>query len=204
MPKRSRSGLVRRPARVVAPTSVNGARSILTERAAGPFADDEVELEILHRRIEDFLDRRIQPVDLVDEEHVARFEIGEERGQVAGLGDHRARGGAEVDAELARDDVRKRGLAEAGRADEQHVVERFAPRPRRRDEHAEIVARLLLADEIRQAAAGATKLASSSRRSARQRGLRRRLVSPVAAPGCICWARDRRSAPPPATIPSAR
>ena len=36
MPKRSRSGLVNRPARVVAPTSVNLARSILTERAAGP------------------------------------------------------------------------------------------------------------------------------------------------------------------------
>jgi hypothetical protein len=36
MPKRSRSGVVSRPARVVAPTSVNFARSILTERAAGP------------------------------------------------------------------------------------------------------------------------------------------------------------------------
>ena len=31
-------------------------------------ADDEVELEVLHRRIEDFLDRRIEPVDLVDEQ----------------------------------------------------------------------------------------------------------------------------------------
>ena len=36
MPKRSRSGLVSMPARVVAPTSVNGGRSSLTERAAGP------------------------------------------------------------------------------------------------------------------------------------------------------------------------
>ncbi len=36
MPKRSRSGLVNSPARVVAPTSVNFASSILTERAAGP------------------------------------------------------------------------------------------------------------------------------------------------------------------------
>src|ERR1700691_5659986 len=104
MPKRSRSGLVNSPARVVAPTSVNFASSILTERAAGPspmmrsswkssiagystssdligqqpragggadqrelcqldldrarrrsLADDEVELEILHRRIQHFL-----------------------------------------------------------------------------------------------------------------------------------------------------
>ena len=61
-----------------------------------PLADDEVELEVLHRRIEDFLDRRIEPVDLVDEQHVALFEIGEQRGEIAGLGDHRAGGGAEI------------------------------------------------------------------------------------------------------------
>ena len=36
MPKRSRSGLVSMPARVVAPTSVNGCRSSLMLRAAGP------------------------------------------------------------------------------------------------------------------------------------------------------------------------
>ncbi|KAG1252404.1 hypothetical protein G6F66_015213 [Rhizopus arrhizus] len=36
MPKRSRSGAVSRPARVVAPIRVNGGRSILIERAAGP------------------------------------------------------------------------------------------------------------------------------------------------------------------------
>ena len=42
-----------------------------------PRADDEVELEILHRRIENLLDRRIEAVNLVDEQHVARLEIGE-------------------------------------------------------------------------------------------------------------------------------
>ena len=108
-----------------------------------PLADDQVELEILHRGIEDFLDRRIEPVDLVDEQHVAVFEIGEQRREVAGLGDHRAGGGAEIHAELARDDLRQRGLAEAGRADEQHVVERFLARARRLDEHREVGARLL-------------------------------------------------------------
>jgi hypothetical protein len=36
MPKRSRSGLVMSPSRVVAATSVKRERSILTERAAGP------------------------------------------------------------------------------------------------------------------------------------------------------------------------
>ena len=91
MPKRSRSGVVSRPVRVVAPISVNLASSILTERAAGPFADDEVELVVLHGGIEDLLHRRVEAVDLVDEQDVAVLQVGEQRGEVAGLGDHRAR-----------------------------------------------------------------------------------------------------------------
>src|SRR5262249_38930744 len=63
------------------------------------FADDEVELKILERRVEDFLDRRRQAVNLVDEEDVALFEVGKQRRKVAGLADHRTGGGAEVDAE---------------------------------------------------------------------------------------------------------
>jgi hypothetical protein len=50
---------------------VNFAESIFTERAAGTLADDEVELEILHRRIEHLLDRRVEPMDFVDEQNVA-------------------------------------------------------------------------------------------------------------------------------------
>ncbi len=37
IPKRSRSGVVRRPVRVVAPTRVNGGRSSESVRAAGPW-----------------------------------------------------------------------------------------------------------------------------------------------------------------------
>ena len=148
MPKRSRNGVVRRPVRVVAPISVNGASVIFTERADGPFADDQIELEILHRGIEDFLDRRIEAVDLVDEEHVARLEIGQERREIACPRQHRARGRAKTDAELARDDLGQRRLAETGRAREQHVVERLAARLRRLDEDREIVARLRLTDEF--------------------------------------------------------
>ena len=148
MPKRSRNGVVSRPARVVAPTRVNFGSSIFTERAAGPFADDQVELVILHRRIEDLLDRRVEAVDLVDEEHVALFEIGELRREIARLGDDRAGGRAEIDAELARHDLRQRRLAQARRADEQHVVERIAPRLRGVDEDLEIGPRRLLAGEI--------------------------------------------------------
>ena len=55
-----------------------------TERAPGPLADDKVELKIFHRRIEHFLNLRVQTVDLVDEQHVAGFKIGEQCRQVAG------------------------------------------------------------------------------------------------------------------------
>ena len=118
------------PARVVAPTSVNGGRSSLTLRAAGPFADHDVDLEILERRIQDLLDDRRQPVDLVDEQHVVRLEVGQQRREVAGALEHRPRRLAQVDAELVRDDVRQRRLAEARRAEQQHVVERLAARLR--------------------------------------------------------------------------
>src|SRR5580704_17525515 len=42
-----------------------------------PGADDEVELEILHRRIENLFDRRIKTMNLVDEQHISRLEIRE-------------------------------------------------------------------------------------------------------------------------------
>ncbi len=113
-------------------------------------ADDEIELEILHRRIEHLLHRRIKPMNLVDEQHVALFEIGQQRREIAGLGDHRTGGGAEADAKLARHDLRQRGLAEPRGTDEQHVVERLAAFARGVDEHRQIGARLLLADKFRQ------------------------------------------------------
>ena len=148
MPNRSLSGVVSRPVRVVAPISVKRGKVDPHRARRRPLADDEVELEILHRRIEDFLDRRIEPVDLVDEQDIAVFEIGEKRCEVAGLGDDRAGGRAEIDAELARHDLGERGLAEAGRPGEQHMVERLAPAARRLDEHFEVRADLGLADEL--------------------------------------------------------
>ena len=67
-------------------------------------------------------------MNFIDEQHVARFEVGQERGEIAGPGEHRARSGAKADAKLARDDLRERRLAKTRAADKQHVVERFAAR----------------------------------------------------------------------------
>ena len=113
-----------------------------------PFADHDVDLEILERRIEDLLDHRRQPMDLVDEQHVVRLEVGEQRREIAGALEHRARRLAQVDAELVRDDVRQRRLAEARRPEQQHVVERFLALPRRLDEDRQLAADLLLPDVL--------------------------------------------------------
>jgi hypothetical protein len=67
-------------------------------------------------------------MDLVDEQHVARFEIGQDRRQIAGLGQHGTGGGPEVHAQLARHDLGQGRLAQARRAEQQHVVQRLAPR----------------------------------------------------------------------------
>ena len=100
-PRRSRAGRSRRsgrgagelirPARVVAPTTVNGLRLRRRLRALRALADHHVERVVLHRRVEDLLDRPVQAVDLVDEQDVALVEGGEDRGEVPGPLDRRAR-----------------------------------------------------------------------------------------------------------------
>ena len=114
-----------RPARVVAPTTVNGLSVSRRLRAAGPAADHHVDGEVLHRRVEDLLDRVVEAMDLIDEQDVALIEVGQDRGQVARPLDGRTAGGVDVHAELAGDDVGERRLAQAGRAVEQDVVGRF-------------------------------------------------------------------------------
>src|SRR5216683_961376 len=52
------------------------------------------------------------------------------------------------DPELARDDLREGRLAEPGRPEKQHMVERLAAALRRLDKDAQIVAQLALADEF--------------------------------------------------------
>ena len=70
--------------------------------------------------------------------------------RITGAFDRRSRGYAQVDAELARDDMRQRGLAEAGRRGEQDVVERLAASASRLDRHGENFSEALLTDELSQ------------------------------------------------------
>jgi hypothetical protein len=122
------------------------------ERAAGPVADHDVELEVLQRRVQDLFHHRAQPMDLVDEQHVAGLQVGQQRGQVAGLLQHRAGGLAQVDLHLVGDDVRQRGLAEPRRAEDQGVVQRLAAAAGGADEDLHLLAHRRLADVVRELA----------------------------------------------------
>src|SRR5690606_20722960 len=74
--------------------------------------------------------------------------IGEQGGKVARLCDNGPGGGAKADAELARDDLRERRLAETRRPEEEDMIERIAPRLGGIYEDAQILPRRALADEL--------------------------------------------------------
>ena len=110
--------------------------------------DPHVHPEVLHGRIEELLQRRLHPVDLVDEQHVARAERGEQPDQVAGLLQHRTRRGAELNAHLPRHQHRQGGLAQPRRSEEQRVVEGLAAALGGVDRDLEGALHLGLADEL--------------------------------------------------------
>ena len=83
-------------------------------------------------------------MDLVDEEHVSRLQIGEDGGQVAGPFQNRPRGGFDVYLHLAGDDMRQCGFAEAGGSAEQNVVNRIGALPGGLDQDAEVLLALRL------------------------------------------------------------
>ena len=115
---------------------------------AGALAEDDGQLAVLHRRIERLLDRAPEPVDLVDEEDAAGLQRGEEGGDVGLALERRARGLHHRHPHLGGDDVGEGGLAEAGRAGEEDVVERLAAAPRGLDEDRQLLGDLLLVDEV--------------------------------------------------------
>jgi hypothetical protein len=89
-------------------------------------------------------------VDLVDEQHVAALEAGEDGREILRLLEHRPGRLPQVDAQLGGDDVAQRRLAQARRAEQQHVIEHLGALARRADEDLELLARLGLADVVRQ------------------------------------------------------
>ena len=100
---------------------------------ARPLADDDVDLVVLERRIEDLLDRRRHPVDLVDEQHFARREVGDDADQIARLLDRRPRRRPHLHAHLVARSRRRASScrAPAGRAGARDRAARRAASPPR-------------------------------------------------------------------------
>ncbi len=121
-----------------------------------PLANDEIEFVILHGRIEDFLDRRIETMNFVDEEHIAVFEPGQLGREIARFRDDRPGGRMESGSEFAGDDFCESRLAEPRRPNEEHMIERLLPCFRSLDEDLQIFPRGFLAGEVgeRQGAQG--------------------------------------------------
>ena len=93
--------------------------------------DNQVHAKILHRGIQNFLERRLQPVNFVQKEKIARIERRQHRRQVAFLLQQRPGAHLNCRAHLIRQNLRECRLAQSRRPVQQHVVQRFSARPRR-------------------------------------------------------------------------
>ena len=110
--------------------------------------DDDIEFVILHRGIEILLDRRLEPMDLVNEKDIAFFQARQQSGQFARFFDHRSARVLDVHAHRVGDDVSQRRLPEPGRAAEQNVLKHVAPFLCRLHQHLDPFTDLLLAGEL--------------------------------------------------------
>src|SRR5206468_7392116 len=88
-----------------------------------PLVDDDVQPVILRRRVKIFLYRRLQPMDFVDEKHVAFFQAGQETGKFTSLLNNWSARVFDVHTHRVRDDVSQGRLAETGRRSEEHTSE---------------------------------------------------------------------------------
>jgi len=105
---------------------VNGWRGSAPPTRTPPPRDD-VDVQIVERRIQALLDDRVQAMDLVDEEDVVLLQLRrEERRERALVLDDRPAGGRQLHAHLVGQDVSERRLAEPRRPREKDVVERLA------------------------------------------------------------------------------
>src|SRR6266850_516862 len=126
------------------------AAQIQTVRpGAGPLTDDDVELEVLHRGIEDFLDIGLEPMNLVDEKHIAEFEVCQNRSQITLHLDQRAGGRTESCPHFVGNNGSECCLTQPGRTIQKNVVERLTALARGLDGYVEVVLNRLLANVLR-------------------------------------------------------
>ena len=119
-----------------------GVEVYLNAACAGSAVNHDVDAVVLHGGVEIFLHYGRETVYLVYEEYVVRLQRGEDAREVTGLVEHRPAGELETHTEFIGYDVGQRGLAEAGWAVEQGVVERLTTVFCCLDEHFQVADRL--------------------------------------------------------------
>jgi hypothetical protein len=96
-------------------------------------ADDQIQLEVFHRRVQRFLYRSRQSVNFVDEENVMLLEIRQDRRKIARVREDQSGRRAQRPPHFTRNDVGNGRLPEPWRAVENRMVERLSPLFRRFD-----------------------------------------------------------------------
>ena len=89
-------------------------------------------------------------MNLVYKEDVVLRQIGEQRGQIAGLLNGGAGGDADIDPHLVGNDAAEGGFTQAGRAVKQNVVQGLAPHFGGLDKDLQVALGLLLPDILPQ------------------------------------------------------
>ena len=95
----------------------------LQRTGGGAIADENIDLKIFHRRVEDLFDHGTQAVNLVDEQNITGFHVRQHSYKLRRAFEHRTGGRFDRHTHLSCDDVRKRCLAEPGWSEYQRVIE---------------------------------------------------------------------------------
>ena len=87
-------------------------------------------------------------MNLIDEEHIALFEVGKDRRKIACALDSRPAGDLDIRTHLMRDHARKGGFTQARRSREQNVIDRIATLACSLDKNEQAIFDLLLTDVV--------------------------------------------------------
>ena len=114
----------------------------------GAFPYHDVDTVVFHGRVQDLLHLAVQAVDLVHEQQVSLLQVVQDGRHLPGLLDGGPAGDLQMDAHLIGDDSRQRGLPQAGRPVEQHMVQGVPPQLCRFDIYLQILLHLGLTDIV--------------------------------------------------------
>ncbi|MNS96444.1 hypothetical protein D3C72_1307430 [compost metagenome] len=90
-------------------------------------------------------------MDFIDEQHVVRLKVGQQRRQVTRPLEDRPRGALDRHAHFLGDDIGQSGLTQPRRAEDQGVIQRLAAPARRLDEQGHLLTYHWLTDVFSQA-----------------------------------------------------